>query len=127
MIKKNDIYRCSLCGNIVEVEYAGGGTLVCCGEAMNKLEELSADTSVEKHVPYLEILPEGVLVKVGQVQEHPMLDAHYIVWIELLTDRSVYRRFLKPGEKPEALFHPGKGETILGAREYCNLHGLWKK
>ncbi len=127
MLKKHDIYRCSLCGNIVEVEYAGGGTLVCCGQEMNQLEELTADTSIEKHVPHLEILPEGVLVRVGQNQEHPMLDAHYIVWIELLTDRGVYRRFLKPGEKPEAVFHPGKGETILGAREYCNLHGLWKK
>jgi len=127
MIRKHAIYRCSLCGNIVEVQHAGGGTLVCCGQEMIYLEESSADTSLEKHVPYLEQEGQRVVVKVGQNQDHPMLDAHYILWIELLTSGGVYRKFLKPGEKPEATFMLSEGETAIGAREYCNLHGLWKK
>ena len=126
MLKRNSIYRCSVCGNIVEVLHVGGGTLTCCGQAMNFLEESSADSSLEKHVPFIEKTATGYLVKVGEKVDHPMLDAHFIVWIELDTDKGTYRKFLKPGEKPEAAFVIDPAETATGAREYCNMHGWWK-
>ena len=127
MLKRRSIYRCSVCGNIVEVLQVGGGTLTCCGQPMDYLSESVADSTTEKHVPFISKTDQGYLVKVGENQEHPMLDAHYIVWIELNTDRSTYRKYLQPGEKPEALFQPGPGEQVVEAREYCNIHGLWKK
>lgn len=126
MLKRNSVYKCGVCGNMVEVLHAGGGTLTCCGQAMNFQEEATADTSLEKHVPYIEKTADGYLVKVGEKQDHPMLEAHYIVWIELITDQGTYRKFLKPGDKPEAGFLVGSDETVVGAREYCNLHGLWR-
>jgi superoxide reductase len=126
MLKRNSVYRCAICGNIVEVLHVGGGTLACCGQPMNYLEEHTADTSLEKHVPFIVKTATGYLVKVGEMQDHPMLDAHFIVWIELDTDNGTYRKFLKPGDKPEAEFLTEASETATGAREYCNLHGLWK-
>jgi len=127
MLKRKSVFKCAICGNIVEVLHAGGGTLSCCGQPMNWLEESTADTSTEKHVPFVLKTDKGYLVKVGEKQDHPMLDAHFIVWIELMTDRATYRRFLLPGDQPEALFIPGADEKVVGAREYCNIHGLWKK
>ena len=97
---------------------------MCCGQPMKLIVENTVDAAKEKHVPVVEKTAEGVLVKVGEV-EHPMLENHYIEWIEVLTDRKVYRKYLKPGEKPEALFK--LDEEIIAAREYCNVHGLWKK
>ncbi len=126
MLKRNAIYKCSVCGNIVEVLHVGGGTLTCCGQTMNFQEESAADSTLEKHVPFIEKTATGYVVKVGEKQEHPMLDAHYIVWIELDTDKGTYRKFLKPGDKPEAEFMIDNTEKALGAREYCNMHGLWK-
>ena len=126
MLKRNSIYRCAVCGNIVKVQHVGGGTLSCCGQAMNFAEESAADTSVEKHVPYIKKTDSGYLVKIGEMQDHPMLDAHFIVWIELFTDKGTYQKFLNPGDKPEAEFLIAADENVLGAREYCNLHGLWK-
>lgn len=125
-MKRNSIYQCQVCGNIVELLHLGGGTLNCCGQDMNLLEEHSADTSTEKHVPFIEKISGGYLVKVGQNQDHPMMDAHFIQWIELHTKDSEFRVFLKPGDKPEAEFLIGHDHEITGAREYCNLHGLWK-
>ena len=125
MSRKNSIYQCQLCGNIVELLHVGGGTLVCCGQEMKLLEESRADTTLEKHVPYVEKTDSGYLVKVGQNQDHPMMDAHYILWIELHTEKAVYREFLNPGDKPEAEFNVGS-EKVGMAREFCNLHGLWK-
>lgn len=127
MLQRNAIYRCAVCGNIVEVLHVGGGTLACCGQPMNFLEESTADGSMEKHVPFIEKTKTGYLVKIGENQEHPMLDAHFIVWIELNTDQGTHRKFLKPGDKPEALFVISGSEIVTGAREYCNLHGLWKR
>lgn len=118
-----EVYKCSVCGNIVEVLHVGGGTLVCCGKPMELLEEKTADASTEKHVPVIEKTADGVLVKVGSVP-HPMLPEHYIEWIELIVDGASYRKFLKPGDKPEAFFAV-QGDD-LQAREYCNVHGLWK-
>lgn len=126
MLKRNSVFKCGVCGNTVEVMHVGGGTLSCCGQPMNYLEESTADTSLEKHVPFIEESEGKVLVKVGEKQDHPMMEAHYILWIELYTEQNTYRKFLKPGDKPEAVFTVSGSEKILGAREYCNLHGLWK-
>ncbi|GAA0717396.1 desulfoferrodoxin [Clostridium malenominatum] len=124
MTELRQIYKCEVCGNIVEVVHASGGVLVCCGKPMTLQVENTVDASKEKHVPYVEMVEGGVLVRVGEV-EHPMLDAHYIEWIEVITENKTYRKFLNPGEKPEAFFK--LDEEIIAVREYCNLHGLWKK
>lgn len=123
MTKLREIYRCPVCGNIVEVLNPGAGQLVCCGKPMILLKENTTDAAQEKHVPVVEKTVNGYHVKVGSV-EHPMLDEHYIQWIELLTPTSVLRCELKPGCKPEATFTTS--EECLCVREYCNLHGLWK-
>jgi superoxide reductase len=112
-----------VCGNIVEVLHAGDGELVCCGEPMTLLDEKTADQGKEKHVPVIEKTDKGILVKVGSVP-HPMEEKHYIEWVELLADGKAYRQFLNPSEKPEALFEI-KADKV-GARELCNVHGLWK-
>jgi superoxide reductase len=125
MIKRNTIFKCQVCGNMVDLVHVGGGTLSCCGQPMTAQSESSADTTTEKHVPFIEKTDNGYLVRVGETVDHPMLDAHYIVWIELETDKGIYRKFLSPGVAPQALFNVGD-EKVLGAREYCNLHGLWK-
>jgi superoxide reductase len=117
------VYKCPLCGNIVEVLHVGGGELVCCGQPMSLLVENTVDASREKHVPVIEKTADGVRVKVGSVP-HPMEDKHFIQWIEVIEGEVLYRRFLKPGLAPEASF-PLKSDKVE-AREYCNLHGLWK-
>jgi superoxide reductase len=122
MTELKQIYKCEVCGNIVEVVHNSGGTLKCCGQAMNLIVENTVDAAKEKHVPVIEKVEGGVLVKVGSV-EHPMLENHYIEWIEVHTEKKVYKKFLKPGDKPEAFFK--LEEEVLFAREYCNLHGLW--
>ncbi|RLF37658.1 MAG: desulfoferrodoxin [Thermoplasmata archaeon] len=124
MTKMREIYKCGICGNIVEVLHTGIGTLVCCGQPMKLMEEKTEDSSVEKHVPYIEKTEKGVLVKVGQNQEHPMTDDHYIEWIQVMADGASYRKFLSPGDKPEAEFEITA--DAIEAREYCNVHGLWK-
>jgi superoxide reductase len=126
MIKKHFVYKCAICGNMTEVLHAGGGTLSCCGQPMNLLEESNADSTTEKHVPFIGKTDSGYLVKVGEMQDHPMMEAHYILWIELQTDKGSYKKFLNPGDKPQAEFTTAKDEIATGAREYCNLHGLWK-
>ena len=122
----NEVYKCSICGNMVEVINAGGGILVCCGKEMVLQTENSTDGAVEKHVPVVERNGVKVKVKVGEVP-HPMEDKHYIEWIEILADGISYKKFLKPGEAPEAEFEIPTEVTEIVAREYCNLHGLWKK
>jgi len=124
--KINEVYKCEVCGNIVEVTHAGGGTLVCCGKDMILQEENTVDASIEKHVPVVEIENNKVKVKIGEVA-HPMEETHYIEWIEILVDGRSYKKFLQPGEAPEAEFYlPDEVKEVI-AREYCNLHGLWKK
>lgn len=125
MAEKGGIYKCNLCGNIVEVVNSGGGVLVCCGQNMEHLEEKSADSSTEKHVPFIIEEEDGYLVKVGENTAHPMTEEHLIKWIEVKTATRTYRKELKPGDAPEAKFKMCKCDTIK-AREYCNLHGLWK-
>ena len=123
MTQLKQIYRCSVCGNIVEVIHASGGELVCCGKPMELLSEKTQDLGFEKHVPVIEKTEQGILVKVGSIP-HPMEETHYIEWIEIIVDRKYCRKLLKPGDKPEAFFETTAQEVV--AREYCNLHGLWK-
>ncbi len=123
MTEMNGIYKCGMCGNIVAVVHAGEGELVCCGKPMDLMKENTTDGAREKHVPVIEKTAGGYKVKVGSVA-HPMEDKHYIEWIELVADGKSYRAFLKPGMTPEAEFCV-KADKVT-AREYCNLHGLWK-
>ncbi|MBN2477867.1 desulfoferrodoxin [Candidatus Micrarchaeota archaeon] len=123
MTEVNQIYKCNICGNIVEVLHNGVGTLVCCGQPMNLQKERIEDTGNEKHVPVVEKTEKGVKVKVGSVP-HPMEEKHWIEWIEIIADGRVYRKYLNPGDVPEAEFEISE-ENIV-AREYCNIHGLWK-
>jgi superoxide reductase len=123
MTDRLQIYKCEICGNIVEVIHEGKGELVCCGEPMKQFVENTVDAAREKHVPVIERTASGFTIKVGSVP-HPMEEKHYIEWIEVIADGEAYRQFLKPGKAPEATFDiPGEKVT---AREYCNLHGLWK-
>jgi len=123
MTVRLQVYKCEVCGNIVEMLHEGVGELVCCNQPMNLQEENTVDAAQEKHVPVVERTAEGVKVTVGSVP-HPMEEKHYIEWVELLADGKAYRQFLKPGEAPEAVFKVEA--TEVAAREYCNLHGLWR-
>ncbi len=126
MIKQKQIYKCSVCGNIVEVLHVGGGQLVCCGKPMMLMVENTVDASKEKHVPVIEKTATGVRVKIGS-QPHPMEEKHYIEWIEIIVNGRSCKKFLKPGDKPEAEFETGATSVEnIEAREYCNIHGLWK-
>ncbi len=123
MIERSQIFRCNVCGNIVEILHVGGGELVCCKQPMEQLKEKTEDMGKEKHVPVFENTAAGTRIKVGSLP-HPMEEEHHIEWIEIVADDGVYREFLKPGDKPEASFALKKDGSI--AREYCSVHGLWK-
>jgi superoxide reductase len=123
MAKQLEICKCAMCGNIVEVLHSGDGAMSCCSEPMKKYIENTVDAAKEKHVPVIEKIDGGYKVKVGAVA-HPMEEKHYIEWIELLADGKAYRQFLKPGDAPEAMFMIKA--AVVTAREYRNLHGLWK-
>lgn len=121
--KKLQVFKCELCGNIVESIHDGPGTLVCCGESMKQFEENTVDAAKEKHVPVVEKIENGYKVKVGDVA-HPMGDDHWIEWIELIAGGKAYREFLNPGDTPEATFLVDAADVKV--RAYCNLHGLWQ-
>lgn len=123
MDKRNQVYKCPICGNIIEILHAGGPIPVCCGKEMLLMAENTVDAAKEKHVPVIEKAAGGYLVKVGAVA-HPMEADHWIEWIELQAGDHVYKAFLKPGDKPEAFF--ATDAAAVSAREYCNKHGLWK-
>lgn len=123
MTEQKQIYKCNICGNIVEVLHVGAGELVCCGQPMELLKEKTQDVGQEKHVPVIEKTETGIRVKVGAVS-HPMEKEHYIEWIEIVTDSRVYKKFLRPGDRPEAEFDMKAGK--IEAREHCNVHGLWR-
>ena len=123
MAKKLEVYKCDVCGNIVELLHGGAGTLVCCGQDMTLQAENTVDAAKEKHVPVIEKVDGGYKVSVGSVA-HPMEDKHYIAWIERIAGDTAYRQFLNPGDAPEAVFKIDAAQ--VSAREYCNLHGLWK-
>ena len=123
MASRLEIYKCEVCGNIVEVLHEGKGDLVCCGQPMKLFKENTVDAAKEKHVPVIEKIADGFRVKIGAVA-HPMEEKHYIEWIEIIADGIAYRKLLKPGDTPEAIFCIGA--SMVTAREYCNVHGLWK-
>lgn len=123
MTERLELYKCDICGNIVDVMHAGPGELVCCGQPMKCLQENTVDAAVEKHVPVIEKVDGGFKVSVGSVA-HPMEEKHFIEWIEIVADGKSYRQFLNPGQAPEAVFLVDAASVT--AREYCNLHGHWK-
>jgi len=131
MTQQSQVYKCNICGNIIEILHQGAGELVCCAQPMEFLEEKDHGPGAEKHVPVIEELPpnvcqgkDGVRIKVGEA-EHPMEEGHYIEWIEIIpTDNKRGKKFLKPKEKAEAKFFTR--EKVVGVRAYCNVHGLWK-
>src|SRR3989339_743523 len=123
MTEQKQIYRCNVCGNIIEVIHPGVGQLVCCGQPMELLPANTTDASQEKHVPVIEKTADGYKIKIGS-QPHPMEEKHFIEWIEIVVDGSAIKKFLRPGDAPEAMFTV-TGETA-SARAYCNLHGLWQ-
>ncbi len=123
MTKRSQVYKCNVCGNMVEVIHASTGQLTCCKQPMALHEENTVDAAVEKHVPVVKKIDGGYKVTVGSVA-HPMQEDHFIEWIELLSGDTVLRRYLKPGDAPEAVFITDLKNVT--AREYCNLHGLWK-
>jgi superoxide reductase len=124
MTKRHQVYKCNICGNIVEVLHEGGGTLVCCAQDMVLFEEKKEDEGNEKHLPVVKVEGNKVIVEIGSVP-HPMEDVHYIEWIEVINGEESQKVFLKPGQEPKVEF---TFENIgqLRVREYCNLHGLWE-
>ena len=123
MADKLNIYKCDICGNVVEVVHGGAGDMSCCGEPMKHLAENTIDAAKEKHVPVVEKIDGGFKVTVGSVA-HPMAEDHYIEWIELIAGDACYRQFLNPGDAPEATFMINADSVVV--REHCNLHGVWK-
>ncbi len=123
MTELRQIYKCEVCGNIVEVLHAGAGELVCCGKPMMLMKEKTDNEGEEKHVPVIENTENGFRIKVGDVP-HPMEENHHIEWIEIFAEGKVCRKFLEPGQPPEAEFETEA--EIVQARELCNVHGLWK-
>jgi superoxide reductase len=125
MTEMNQIYRCNVCGNMVEIVHPGEGQLVCCNQPMELLVERQTDVGPEKHIPVIEKTDNGVKVKVGQVP-HPMEETHRIEWIEIMVNGKVYRKILNVGDQPEAEFDLEDNEiSSIHAREYCSVHGLW--
>jgi superoxide reductase len=123
MIELNQVWKCEICGNIVEVVHAGVGQLVCCGQPMNLMAlKTTEEGGYEKHLPVIKKSGDTYIVKVGDVP-HPMMDEHWIEWITLDTETGVLRKYLKPGEKPEASFTTNA--KVIQARSYCNIHGHW--
>ena len=125
MTKIKQVYRCEICGNIVEVLHQGAGTLVCCDQPMLLEKEHTGDSGFEKHTPVIEESANTVKVTIGRVP-HPMEDSHFIEWIELIVDGEIYRKSLIPTDKPEASFIVPLNHIEVSARAYCNIHGLWK-
>jgi len=124
MTKRLQVYKCEICGNIVELLHEGAGELVCCGKPMTLLEEKTEEQGMEKHLPLVDKTDKSIEVKVGSVP-HPMEEKHYIEWIEIQSDNRILRKFLKPGDAAEAKFEIE--EDIFQVRAYCNIHGLWAK
>ncbi|MFH0963460.1 MAG: desulfoferrodoxin [Planctomycetota bacterium] len=123
MTERLQVYKCEVCGNIVEMLHEGEGELVCCDQPMKLLTANTVDAAKEKHVPVIEKTAAGFKVKVGSAA-HPMEAKHYIEWVQVIADGRTYRKFLKPGEAPEAEFCIDAKKVT--AREHCNIHGLWK-
>lgn len=127
MTELNEIYRCNICDNMVEIVNASVGELVCCNQPMELLKERKTDIGPEKHVPIIEKIEDGVIIKIGEIN-HPMEENHHIVLIEAITSNKVYRKILKTNDEPIAKFNISESElNDIKIREYCNVHGLWPK
>lgn len=122
----SNVYVCPKCGTTIELLYKGGCIPSCCGEQMKPAEVKTEDFVKEKHVPYIEKVDGGVLVKVGKETAHPMTDEHYIVYIEIVADGVTMRKYLKPGDAPEAFFATSADAAGIIAYEMCNKHGVWQ-
>ena len=123
--EKLQLYKCEVCGNLVQVILNGAGELICCGQPMKEIVPGTSDASLEKHVPVYEVIDNVVKVKVGSI-EHPMTKEHYIEWISLQTKNGNQRKTLSPEDKPEASFAIIEGDEVESVFAYCNLHSLWK-
>lgn len=124
MAKRYEIYKCEICGNVVEVLHGSVGQLVCCGQPMKLMETKKEEEGYEKHLPVVEKENGKIVVKVGSIP-HPMEEQHFIEMIEVITnDDKIFRKYLKPGDEPKAEFDV---DEIKEAREYCTIHGLWEK
>ena len=120
-------YKCEKCGKILEqIQTSKCEMVECCHQPMTIMTANTSDGAKEKHVPVVEQNGNLVTVTVGSI-EHPMMEEHYIQWIVLETEGGNQKKYLKPGEKPQAVFAVTEGERVLAAYEYCNLHGLWMK
>jgi|GEM_PF-14583 superoxide reductase len=119
-----EIYKCNICGNIIEVVKSGDGDLVCCGQKMVKMEPKGMESGQEKHLPFIKEEDSSIVIKIGET-EHPMTEEHYIEWIEVITDEGIFKKYFKPKDKPE--FKTDKKNKIKVVRAYCNIHGLWRK
>ena len=124
-MKNVKFYICPHCGNIIEMVNDAGVKPFCCGQKMQELVPGSVDASHEKHVPDVKVSEGVVEVNVGSVN-HPMEEVHWIEWVQLITDKGSYRKWLNPGEAPNVKFLLDE-EKPLAVYAYCNLHGLWKK
>ena len=125
MTSRGQIWKCNVCGNVIEVLHEGADALVCCGEPMNSMNVKTEEEGNEKHKPVIDVDEEGIVVRVGSVS-HPMDDGHYIEWVEISTAKGTAKKFLKPGEAPVAKFPVKVDVSEVSARAYCNVHGLWR-
>ncbi len=123
MNNERQFYICSVCGNMVGLIEDRGGTLVCCGQEMDRLVSGSVDAAQEKHVPFLNRQGGMLTVNVGSVP-HPMTEEHHITWIAVAQGGATHRVTLKKAGQPIAQFCVDDGPMTVYA--YCNLHGLWK-
>lgn len=126
MAERFAIYKCNICGNVVKVNVAGKGNLICCGQPMELQNPRTEEQGYEKHLPVVEQEGDVLKVKVGSIP-HPMEPSHYIVWVEVEFDGYHLQKFLNPGESPEGEFCLSGSGKVRAVREYCNLHGLWEK
>ena len=124
MAERLEIYKCEVCGNIVEILHGGKGQLYCCGKPMLLLPEKTEDEGREKHIPVIENTETGRVIKVGAIP-HPMLENHYIEWLDVVTEHCVKRHFFLPGDEPRIEMKCDC--KIIKVREHCNVHGLWAK
>lgn len=119
-------FKCEHCGNIITMVENKGVPVMCCGQKMTELVPGTVDAAVEKHIPVYEVKDGIVEVSVGEV-EHPMMEAHFIEWVAVQTDKGIYRKYLAPEQAPKVCFALCDDETIEAVYAYCNLHGLWKQ
>jgi superoxide reductase len=125
MTTRGQVWKCNICGNVVEVLHEGADALVCCGEPMNLMDVKEMEEGTEKHKPVIDVDEDGIVVRVGSVS-HPMDEDHYIEWVEISTEKGTAKKFLKPGDAPVAKFPVKVDISKVSARTYCNVHGLWK-